>query len=596
MKNPYGSLLSTAWRNARGERGRIVLVYGLFLASNVLLATNALLMGWFVNSLQQDGTRALASAWVYVAGYAGLQLLRWALHGPARLMERRLAFNVSRNFLDALHHQLLHLPVEWHRSHHSGATNNRLRKAYGALKEFYQNGSVYFFSVTQFLMALGAMLYFSPLFGALGIGLGLVTIRLIFFFDKPFLKALEETNEKEHKVYAALCDGLSNIMTVITLRLEKHIGAEVRGTLGDVLPAYYRASKINEWKWFTTSMLVAFIYGAMIMGYVYENYHPGETFSLGRLLIMIGFVNQFTGGFNNIASQYNQLMQYDTDVQTVRGVTEAYRQQHRPTPQTALPAGWKSLRISDLNFSYPGGDVPPGPAAGPEHDGPAGTLPGEPARGLHGLHLHLRRGQRIALIGRSGSGKSTLLALLRGLYPPRPGVQLTADARACAWESISGAVTLFPQEPEIFENTVAYNITLGIPCTGEEIRRVCEVARFWEVVAQLPQGLDTIIRERGVNLSGGQKQRLALARGLLAARNSDILLLDEPTSSVDPVTEARIYEEIFRACSGKVVVSSLHRLHLLGLFDYVYVLEQGRIAAEGTPEEMSRRPAPASPA
>ncbi|HEY0272138.1 MAG TPA: ABC transporter ATP-binding protein, partial [Chitinophaga sp.] len=84
------------------------------------------------------------------------------------------------------------------------------------------------------------------------------------------------------------------------------------------------------------------------------------------------------------------------------------------------------------------------------------------------------------------------------------------------------------------------------------------------------------------NLSGGQKQRLALARGILAARESELVLLDEPTSSVDPKTEMQIYEDLFQAFAGKAVISSLHRLHLLRLFDYVYVLRQGRIVEEGS--------------
>jgi ABC-type multidrug transport system fused ATPase/permease subunit len=94
--------------------------------------------------------------------------------------------------------------------------------------------------------------------------------------------------------------------------------------------------------------------------------------------------------------------------------------------------------------------------------------------------------------------------------------------------------------------------------------------------------------EKGVNLSGGQKQRLALARGILAAKSSDIILLDEPTSSVDPKTEIQIYEKLFEECKSKAVISSLHRLYLLKYFDYVYVLQGGRIADEGRFEDLKR--------
>jgi ATP-binding cassette subfamily B protein len=95
--------------------------------------------------------------------------------------------------------------------------------------------------------------------------------------------------------------------------------------------------------------------------------------------------------------------------------------------------------------------------------------------------------------------------------------------------------------------------------------------------------------EKGVNLSGGQKQRLALARGILAAKSSDIILLDEPTSSVDPKTELQIYQKMFVEYKNKAVISSLHRLYLLKYFDYVYVLSNGRIADEGTFEDLKRK-------
>jgi ABC-type multidrug transport system fused ATPase/permease subunit len=134
-----------------------------------------------------------------------------------------------------------------------------------------------------------------------------------------------------------------------------------------------------------------------------------------------------------------------------------------------------------------------------------------------------------------------------------------------------------------------YNLTLGLPFSSEDIQKVCDCAHFSDVVELLPRGLDSNIQEKGVNLSGGQKQRLALARGILAAQESEVVLLDEPTSSVDPKTEAQIYENLFSTFAGKAMVSSLHRLHLLPHFDYIYVLESGSIVAEGKFEELRQQ-------
>ncbi|MFM7487056.1 MAG: ATP-binding cassette domain-containing protein, partial [Cytophagales bacterium] len=209
------------------------------------------------------------------------------------------------------------------------------------------------------------------------------------------------------------------------------------------------------------------------------------------------------------------------------------------------------------------------------------------AQSLHHISINIEKGKRVALIGESGSGKSTLMALLRGLYEPEKGTVVKVDGSQNAnIDSLHDIVTLFPQEPEIFENTIEHNITLGLPFEEKEIMEVCETAHFTDVVHQLPKGLQSNIQEKGVNLSGGQKQRLALARGILAAKSCDIILLDEPTSSVDPKTEIQIYEKLFKECEGKAVVSTLHRLYLLSYFDYVYVLKDGQVVEEGTFEEL----------
>src|SRR5699024_3879179 len=115
----YISLLKTAWRFAGGERKRYVLIYSMFGIAIVVASLHPLLYGWFIDALQQQGDKTLSYTWIFAGGYLILKLLEWGIHGPARVMERSLAFNLSRNFLDTLYHQVLHLPVKWHKDHHS---------------------------------------------------------------------------------------------------------------------------------------------------------------------------------------------------------------------------------------------------------------------------------------------------------------------------------------------------------------------------------------------------------------------------------------------------------------------------------------------
>lgn len=566
--NPYLNLLSTAWKYAREERIKYVQVYGLFILSNATNVINPILYGWMINGIQSHGLDVWRYAWQYALAYMGLKLVEWSFHGPSRVKERNLAFNLSRNFMMELYDQALHLPVKWHQDHHSGIIISRIRKAYEALKDFFQNGFMYIYALTKFIMSFVAMLYFTPLFGGIGLILGALTIWVIFRFDQPLIKYLHETNEKEHLVSSNLFDSLSNINTVITLRLEKPMKKSLYDTIQHVWIPFKKNVTLNELKWFVADTLVALIYVVTVVGYIYQHHVPGKIFYIGGLVTLVAYVHEFTSVFHDIAWQYNQIVRYNTDVCSVKEMQEAYRLYHPVSTDQPVAPLWLNMEINHISYSHQGEE----------------TITEKPkTHALHDISIQLQRGKRIACIGESGSGKSTLLSVLRGLYPPMDGVMIRQDGMELnGLESIYDLITLFPQDPEIFENTIRYNITLGLEYTDTEIREACETVAFNEVVDQLPNKLESSIKEKGVNLSGGQKQRLALARGILAAKSSDIILMDEPTSSVDPKTELMIYRRLFELFKDKVMVSALHRLHLLEYFDYVYVIQDGKVVEYGS--------------
>ncbi len=569
-KNPYVSMMRTAWKYAKEERSQYTRIYLMLFASNLFVALNPIIWGWFINELQQKGSAIIASTWKYALVYLAIWFFDWVFHGLARVREQQLAFKLSQNFLRELYHKALHLPTKWHQENHSGATINRMKKAYDALKDFFADGFMYFHTIMKFLSSLIAMIYFAPFFGFIAILMGGCILFIINRFDRPYIAAHRETNEKEHIVSSTLFDSLSNIITVITLRLESRMKRGLMNKVDDVFVPYRKRLIVNEWKWFTVDFCISLIYVSILVGYIYQNYVPGEIFLIGSLVTLMSYVQRFTSVFHNFAWQYNQVVQYNTDVQTAFNITEAYEKHHLPESSHTLDIDWKKMRVQNLNFSHESTEQEEGSV-----------------RGLINLDIQFEKGKKIALVGESGSGKSTLLALLRGLYQPQKGLNLAVDQQKFEdLAIISNHVTLFPQEPEIFESTIAYNINLGLSSEEEELKRICKIVQFEEVVQQLPDGLATDIKEKGVNLSGGQKQRLALARGVLAAKESDIVLLDEPTSSVDPKTELIIYNRLFKEFQEKVVISSLHRLHLLRLFDYVYVMDQGQVVDEGTFEEL----------
>jgi ABC-type multidrug transport system fused ATPase/permease subunit len=157
--------------------------------------------------------------------------------------------------------------------------------------------------------------------------------------------------------------------------------------------------------------------------------------------------------------------------------------------------------------------------------------------------------------------------------------------------AVSNLSTLIPQDPEVFSDTVAMNITMGIAATPEKVARAVEMARFSDVLARLPSSLETNIAEKGVSLSGGEKQRLALARGIFFAFDSDseIILLDESTSSVDIVNEKVIYQKLLRHFSSQLILATTHKFNLLSLFDHILVMKDGKLVEHGTLSELIAR-------
>jgi ABC-type multidrug transport system fused ATPase/permease subunit len=218
------------------------------------------------------------------------------------------------------------------------------------------------------------------------------------------------------------------------------------------------------------------------------------------------------------------------------------------------------------------------------------------AAALERLSFSLERGKRYALIGASGSGKSTLMRVLAGLYPAER-IALTLDdgptrvSTAEAAKLLRTHATLIPQDAEVYEGTLGENLALcesvqGPPAVAT-FSGALESACATDFIRSTPAGLEVPVNERAANWSGGQRSRIALARGILAACGSDIVLLDEPTASLDPATEARVYTNLFAAFADACVISSVHRLSLLGRFDQILVMQEGRLVAQGSPDELA---------
>lgn len=209
---------------------------------------------------------------------------------------------------------------------------------------------------------------------------------------------------------------------------------------------------------------------------------------------------------------------------------------------------------------------------------------------LRGIDLSVRRGETVAVVGAIGSGKSTLLGLVPRLYDPTEGEVRIDDTPLprLPLAHLRGAVGFVPQETFLFSLTVRENIRFGAPDLSDaDVERICSLARLHEDLGKFPNGLDTMVGERGVLLSGGQKQRIALARAL--ARDPRILVLDDSLSSVDVRTEEEILSGLREFRRGRTTLIVSHRLSAVRDADRVVVLEDGAVSEIGTHEELTGR-------
>jgi ATP-binding cassette subfamily B protein len=208
------------------------------------------------------------------------------------------------------------------------------------------------------------------------------------------------------------------------------------------------------------------------------------------------------------------------------------------------------------------------------------------------LDLHLESGQRVGLVGPSGAGKTTLFALLQRFYDVDKGRVLLdgQDIARVTEESLRTAIAVVPQDVSLFHRSIMENIRYGRPDASDAAVRAAAEAARCDFIAGLPQGMATIVGDRGTKLSGGQRQRIAIARAFL--KDAPLLLLDEATSALDSESEDAIREALARLVRGRTVIAIAHRLSTVRNFDRIVVLQHGRIVEDGPPDQLMRARGP----
>lgn len=309
------------------------------------------------------------------------------------------------------------------------------------------------------------------------------------------------------------------------------------------------------------SLVILLAYGGWL-------YVQGRVALGSGLVVFAGLLQQFNGQVANITTIANSVQQSFTAARRVFEVLDT-PSEVRNKPRAMVPARLSgNIVFENVTFGYH-----------PQ------------TRVLEDVSFRIEPGQMVGVFGMTGAGKTSLLSLIPRFYDPQRGRILAdgQDLRELDVDAYRRRIGIVYQESFLFSNTVAANIAFGNPhATQEQIEQAASVAAAHEFITSLPQGYETVLGESGVDLSGGQRQRLSLARALLL--QPPILILDDPTASVDAKTEHEILTALRRAMAGRTTFLVANRLSLLRRADLILVLDSGRIRCSGTHDELVRIP------
>jgi ATP-binding cassette subfamily B protein/subfamily B ATP-binding cassette protein MsbA len=385
---------------------------------------------------------------------------------------------------------------------------------------------------------------------------------LMRVFARPMAERTYEQQELEGEMMALAEQTLTAIPVVQAFAREEHEERRFRALSARTVAAYLRA--IAAQLQFKVGVGIVLALGTAAVMWVGGVRVLDSGLTVGGLLVLLAYLASLYAPLETLAYLSTSFANASAGARRVFSVLDEARELAEAPGAAPLDAVRGTVRWEAVSFGYR-----------------------ESAEVLHDVSLEVEAGKMLAVVGPTGAGKSTLVSLVPRLVDPWRGRVLIdgRNVREMRLPDARGLVSMVLQEPFLLPLSVAENIAYGRPgAAREDVEKAAVAANADAFVRKLPKGYDTVIGERGVTLSGGERQRLAIARAIL--KDAPILILDEPTASLDAATEAAVMEALGRLMAGRTVIVIAHRLSTVRRADRVAVLDGGRVVQVGTHEEL----------
>ncbi len=565
-QEPVIFMVGRMWRFSEDSKREVIVMWVLSIFGRLTWMLEPFIFGLVLNEIQKNGVTSENLYHIFTLLFLIFfsAVSGWFFHGPSRVMERRLGYKVDRNYKKYLYNAVLSLPITWHSDHDSGDTIDKVDKATAAVFQFSRSTFVVLGVLVNIIVTTSVLVYFNVYVGFFAVLLLCLAIFILLQFDKTLIPQYKDINEFDNKAQAKVFDALSNVTSVKVLKIEDSILLGIKNAWWKSFSLYMKNKILVEKKWFTGGFVFDFLITASVVVYIYFDFINGKEILVGTISSLFMYLKNFENVYQNIAGTYDDITIQRSRVLGVKEIEENFIKLNKIKQKSFKD--WKKISIENLNFSYNGDD----------------------RKVVDDLIFSFSSGEKVAIIGESGSGKSTLLKIIHGMYEGIFANVEVDNKKLNDFElaKLDIASALVPQEPEVFSASIKENLTLLSDFSDAEIKKATDMSMFSEVIENLPNKILSIINEKGVNLSGGQKQRLALARALLFSKNKKLILLDESTSSVDPINEVKIYHNIFENFKGATIFASIHKMNLLKYFDRILIMQEGKIVDEGSFEEL----------